>query len=204
MLADAGIDLKAAVKTYRTTYPEIPLLWRQANDAIHATVGRGEESYVARCTLVMSGSDMHMVLPSDRIMVYRNAHIEMVVPSYCKMLGMPEVPIPTMAFDKPNSGKGFVYGSLLVENISQAVCRDIMAEALVSCEQEHLDPILHVHDEIACEKDESSFDQMLQIMSTPPTWAPDFPVLVEGYSGPIWSKVTDGYTQRNAFNGKIL
>src|SRR3990167_5861272 len=135
----------------------------------------------------MVGRDMHMVLPSGRPIVYVNARIEPVVPAYCKMYNMPEVPIPTVVYDSPRK-QDFLYGSKIVENICMGIEADLLADAIISSYNAGLKPLLHVHDELVCDADETRFNEMLEIMTLPPSWADGLPVKAEGYSGKQWSK----------------
>lgn len=204
----AGMTIADAVKTYRTSYPRIPAVWKEYNDAVHAAVN-GCSTEAGRCFFCMVGSDLHMQLPSGRVMVYRNARIEPRVPAYAILYNMERVTVPTVVFDFPRmfgtkQKEGFLYGSKVCENAVQAICRDLLADALVKCEQAGLNPCLHVHDEIVCEADVSRLPEFLEIMSTPPAWAAGFPVLVEGYSGPVWSKKVKGYTKLDMMNGRVV
>jgi DNA polymerase bacteriophage-type len=196
-----GITAKEAVNTYRQTYPAIPQVWRDYHDAVHSAVA-GHPTEAGRCMFQMVGSSMHCILPSGRPIVYRNARIEPRVPAYCVLYGMPLVPVDTVVFDKPRAGTGFLYGSKVCENVVQAICRDLLAHALVCCEQEGLRPILHVHDEIVCQAPPSMLNRFMEIMSTGPEWARDFPILAEGYSGPVWSKKVEGYEALDMLNGR--
>lgn len=198
----SGVTAKDAVKAYRELFPEVPEMWKKCGDAVMNAVG-GTSCEIAKCFIGMFGSDLHIVLPSGRPFVYRNAQIEMVVPMYCKMYNMPEIPIPTVVYDGQR-GTGFLYGSKIVENICQAICRDLLADAIVQSHRAGLQPLLHVHDELVCSAPEERFNEMLEIMTLPPSWANGFPVKVEGYSGKQWSKVDDGYIHKDMQNGVLL
>ena len=199
---DSGVTAQQAVKAYRTLYPEIPRLWKDCGDAALNAIN-GISCEVGKCFFHTVGRDFHIVLPSGRPIVYRNARVEMIVPMYCKMYNMPEVPVPTVVYDGVR-GPGFLYGSKVTENICQAICRDLLADAVVKCYNAGLQPLIHVHDEILCDAPEDRFDEMLHIMTLPPSWADGFPVKVEGYSGKQWSKVSTGYTLKDCQTGVIL
>jgi DNA polymerase bacteriophage-type len=199
----SNVNIAESVKTYRTSYPAIPALWREFHSAVHACVGEGREVRVGRCTFKPVGNDMHMVLPSGRPIVYRNARVEMQVPMYCRIYSMPEVPVPTVVFDNPR-GAGFLFGSRAVENASQGICRDLLAAAVMKSMEDGLDVVLHVHDEIVGVASEDALDHLLRTMSIGPGWAEGFPLLVEGYSGPQWSKVSAGYTCKDMLSGELV
>lgn len=200
-MRDAGMTANDAVKLYRTSYPEIPRLWRRYDDAAKDAV-KGIPTETGKAKFYMKGPDLHIELPSGRPIVYRNARMEMMVPAYCKMYGMPEVPVPTVVYDNMRGGFGFLYGSKICENISQGTCRDLLAASMVHSEQEGLNPFIHVHDEEGnlTEKLERS----LEIMSYQHPWAKGFPILAEGYVGNIWTKSPKGFREGMGLNGKVL
>lgn len=198
----SGVTAHSAVKSYRTLYPEIPRLWKECGTAVLDALG-GTSCEVGKCFIHMVGRNLHIVLPSGRPVVYRNARVEMIVPAYCKMYNMPEIPIPTVVYDGVR-GTGFLYGSKVAENICQAICRDLLAYAVVECNNAGLRPLIHVHDEILCNAPPERFYDMLRIMTLPPRWADGFPVKVEGYSGKQWSKVNTGYVKKDCQSGVIL
>jgi DNA polymerase len=201
VFAKAGLDTARAVKLYRETYPDVPAVWRAYGDAIHSAA-EGGEVYAGRCLFNRSGADMHCTLPSGRRIVYRNARVEMRVPAWCRLFGAPEVPRPTVVYDSPRMKNVALWGSKVSENVCQAVCRDLLADALVRCEQAGLRPVLHVHDEIVCEAPGDRLREFMAIMSTGPAWADGLPILAEGYSGPVWSKVSEGYEELNMLLGR--
>lgn len=83
------------------------------------------------------------------------------------------------------------YGGKLVENIVQAVSRDIMAEALQRCEQGRVYvPVLSVHDEVVAEVREGFGDvyEFERLLTEVPTWAPGCPIGAEGWTGKRYRK----------------
>lgn len=80
-------------------------------------------------------------------------------------------------------GKQYTYGGKLSENITQALCRDLLAVALVRVDAEGWPIILHVHDECVCEvpdTPEYTAKMLEDLMCELPSWAQGFPLAAEG------------------------
>jgi len=79
--------------------------------------------------------------------------------------------------------KQYTYGGKLAENITQALCRDLLAVALVEVDAAGWPIILHVHDEIVTEvpnTPEYTVDKLSALMCKLPIWAEGFPLAAEG------------------------
>ncbi|KAA6656021.1 DNA polymerase [Salmonella enterica subsp. enterica serovar Montevideo] len=80
-------------------------------------------------------------------------------------------------------GKQYTYGGKLAENVTQALCRDLLAYALVNVDAAGWPIILHVHDEIVTEvpnAPEYSVAKLEEMMCALPSWAAGFPLAAEG------------------------
>ena len=77
-----------------------------------------------------------------------------------------------------------LFGGIVTENCSQGLARDIFSDMMLRIADAGHKIILHVHDEVVIECEESDAEKVLAeclgIMSTPPTWIPDIPLAAEG------------------------
>jgi DNA polymerase len=90
-----------------------------------------------------------------------------------------------------------IYGGALLENIIQAIARDVIADHMIKiedllCETASGWVIGSVHDEILSmvlkPLAEQRYEQMGTIMSTPPSWCYDLPLASEGGWDTVYSK----------------
>jgi DNA polymerase len=87
-------------------------------------------------------------------------------------------------------GKQRLYGGLIVENIVQAVARDLMAEGMLRSEAADYLPILSVHDEVVAEVEPGygSVEEYEKLLAALPAWAAGCPVTAEGWRGQRYRK----------------
>jgi len=83
------------------------------------------------------------------------------------------------------------YGAKIVENIVQGLSRIIVMDQMVEINEKY--PVaLTVHDEVVCivpnETASDAYGYMLQVMKTPPTWAPSLPLDADGGIDYCYSK----------------
>lgn len=79
------------------------------------------------------------------------------------------------------------FGGKLVENITQAVSRDILMFAIRNMKDYRI--VAHVHDEVIVECPEDvSVDGICQLLSKTPDWADGLTLKAEGYEGKFYQK----------------
>ncbi|AKQ75814.1 DNA polymerase [Roseobacter phage RDJL Phi 2] len=130
---------------------------------------------------VKQGKWLHCELPSGRRMSYCDPQIKLTKTSW----GETKPALRYMSVDGVTRKwvRTATYGGKIVENITQAVARDIMAEAMLNSVKEGCpyDPIMSVHDELVCEVDEDKGDlkEFETLMSDLPIWAAGCPIVAE-------------------------
>ena len=81
------------------------------------------------------------------------------------------------------------WGGKLVENITQAVARDCLAETLIRLRHKGMIAVFHVHDEVIVEVDrEDDLQTILDIMAQPLDWAPGLPLKGAGFYADYYQK----------------
>lgn len=84
------------------------------------------------------------------------------------------------------------YGGKLVENIVQAISRDLLAESMIKLDNLGYKIVMHIHDELVCEVPkegaEETLKEMERIMGTPIPWAPGLPLKADGYTTDFYKK----------------
>lgn len=182
--AQAGADLDAlgvhagdVISAWRALHAPIVRFWRACENAWCAAT-RGRESRVDRFTVAPSddGADVAIFLPSGRPIVYTDARVD--AQGELSYHG--------------TRGREHIYGGKIAENAIQALCRDLLAHAIVEAERAGLPVVLHVHDELVCETPESTSHDAAQalhaIMTDVPEWAAGFPAGASGHVGRRYRK----------------
>jgi DNA polymerase len=78
-----------------------------------------------------------------------------------------------------------------VENITQAVARDVLAANLKSVEDAGYKIVLSVHDELITETPDTldyNADKLASLMATAPEWAKDLPLSAAGFEAYRYKK----------------
>lgn len=84
------------------------------------------------------------------------------------------------------------YGGKLVENIVQAISRDVLADSMRRLDKNGFDIVMHIHDEAICEirkeNEEEKLEKMCSIMGEDIEWAEGLPLKAEGYLTDYYKK----------------
>jgi DNA polymerase len=176
-------DLGAVVGAWRHANKNIVRLWGRLEHAARQTLELGCRQQVAGCTFAMRGGALAIALPSGRCLYYQKARIS--GDGHIKYMGQASraamTPLGT-------------YGGKLAENITQAVARDLLAEALQRFYRAGHSlrdgVVFHVHDEIVFELPAGSgFGRSIDdIMTMAPPWAAGLPLAAEGHYMEYYSK----------------
>lgn len=93
---------------------------------------------------------LYINLPSNRKLAYRNASIEIDNNFNKEVLTYESINQTTKKYEKT-----YTYGGKLTENIVQAIARDILGVKMLDLDELGYDIVMHVHDEVVVEVDES-------------------------------------------------
>ncbi|TRW23759.1 hypothetical protein FL857_09775 [Criibacterium bergeronii] len=174
-------ELQSIVDSWREANPNIVSLWWDIDSVVKRVVKtRSKEGYK---NLVISYEKgiLFIQLPSKRRLAYPKAKIGM------NRFGGESVVYEGIVvgnkWDKIES-----YGGKFVENIVQAIARDILAEAMMRLEKKGFNIVMHIHDEVVIESDSSSIEEINEIMSIVPSWAPGLILDADGFESKFYKK----------------
>lgn len=178
-------EAKSLVDAYRDTNWPVRDFWRTIEWAAIEAVrreGRGEAVRHHRLAWKVIGRFLHCRLPSGRLLSYLDPTVALEPAPWAPDRLLPKLYFSGLHTYKHKWTRCDTYGGKLTENVVQALCRDIMAEAMLRLPSFYV-PVLTVHDEILAEvpAGEGSVEEFQKIMSTPPEWADGFPIEAEGW-----------------------
>jgi len=190
MAVNFGIDIdddlaKRLVKSWRESNPKIKALWKTVEKACISAVKNKRTQIICDGKLTIGYKNNYLLirLPSGRLLSYANPEVYPTVFEWNGDLINTEA-LRYQGVAGPARQWLWVdtYGGSLVENIVQALCRDLLAYALLACERDNLNPVFHVHDEIVCETTRH-LEELEACMLAKPGWADELPIAVEGSTG---------------------
>lgn len=175
---EAADEIKVA---WREAHPATRSFWYAAEDAaFKAVLQPGRAFECGRAAFASRGGVLWCKLPSGRLLAYVDPRIQEVETPW----GEKKDAVTYMGVDSLTRQwkRHKAYGGLWVENITQAVARDIMAEAMVRIEARGWPIVLSVHDELVSEVPVGAVtaEEYGEEMRRLPTWADGLPVAAEG------------------------
>lgn len=195
-------------RMYREANPAIARFWRELDDGVMLAVKNPGKVYWAGAPVRANGDKaikitrtftrddegkkvpgwwLKLELPSGRVLSYPGVGIsvEKVIeeddaerPEYRERVRYMGQNQTTRQWQKI-----YTYGGKLAENVTQALCRDMLAFALVGVERAGWPIVLHVHDEIVTDVPNApqySAAELERLMCELPKWAEGFPLASEG------------------------
>ena len=188
---EAGLqeeELPDIVQKWREANPHIVHFWYDINEAAIAVVQNGGSRVVGKVIIAKEfdmntgHSAMSILLPSGRKLYYRDPVIEL------DKWGRDSV-----NYVDRTGKKTELYGGKIAENVTQAVARDLLAEAIERLEASGYPVVCHVHDEVLIDiRPYADSDVMLsdvvKIMSQNPSWASGLPIAADGWVGDFFTK----------------
>lgn len=184
---------KDAVKIYRESHPYVKAFWYETEGAVVNAIEQpgvvqvfgGQKNLKA----VVSGGYLYLVLPSGRLLAYPAPRIVMAPPPWGGA-DKPQIEYSAVNGVTHQWIRERTYGGKLVENIVQAVARDLMADAMLRAEERGYTPVLSVHDEVIAEVPSGygSVKDFEDIIAEVPAWATGCPVKAEGWRGERYKK----------------
>lgn len=167
-------EIQPLVSAWRKSHPNVVKLWYGVERAAKAAIREPDiGTYYDMLQFDMKDGWLRIRLPSGRYLSYPQAKIEE----------------GRVTFDGTNQytrkwERVETYGGKLVENIVQAVARDVFMTGMVGAEANGYSVCIRVHDELITEvPDTADFtvDELSSIMATKPSWAVGLPLAAAGF-----------------------
>lgn len=182
---------KVVVDTYRTKYWRVVDEWKEQEFAAIEAMLTGDEISAGpvvwvRERLPSGYTVLSCVLPSGRKLTYPDAKVQMRETSW----GAMKQTLTYMGVNMYNHQweRQLTYGGKIVENIVQAIARDLMVAGMFAASAQGYRMILSVHDEMIAEKADGDIKDFERLMATVPDWAEGCPVAAEGWVGTRYRK----------------
>ena len=176
-------ELPGLVSTWRKANPMIVRYWKAVeNAAIEAVENPGEKVKLANISFQVSNDHLFITLPSGRKLSYVKPRLK---PG---KFGGYALTYEGTDQNTKQWKRLDTYGGKLVENIVQAIARDLLAEAMLRLDAAGYDIVMHVHDETVTEGHESQIHTINQLMAVKPDWAQTLPLGAEGYATKYYRK----------------
>ena len=173
-------ELQPLVDAWRASNPNIVQLWWDVDAAVKTAVSTRTTSETHGIKFVWRSGMLFVYLPSGRRLCY-------VKPK----MGQNKFGGDSITYEGVGSTKKWErlesYGPKFVENIVQAISRDLLMNAMKTLS--HCFICGHVHDELIIEcREDVSLDELCKQMARVPDWMPGILLRADGYITPWYRK----------------
>ena len=173
-------ELQPLVDSWRASNPNITAFWWNVDNAVKTAIKMKVPTEVNGIKFLCRSGMLFIKLPSGRTLSYVKPRI-----------GENRFGGESVTYEGIGSTKKWEriesYGPKFVENIVQAVSRDLLCFAMRNLS--HCFICGHVHDEliIECSQD-VDYKSICNVMSRSPDWMPDIQIRGDGYETPFYKK----------------
>ena len=173
-------ELKPLVDAWRTANPMIVKLWWEVDRAVTRAVSDKTATETHSIRFTCQSGMLFITLPSGRRLAYVRPRI-----------GENQFGGSAITYMGTNAAKQWArlesYGPKFVENIVQAISRDILCYAMQALRDCAI--VAHVHDEVILEADPGmSLEAVCERMGRTPPWAQGLLLRADGYATPFYKK----------------
>ncbi|MCD8110261.1 MAG: DNA polymerase [Clostridiales bacterium] len=172
-------ELPGLIDDWRNANPKIVQYWWDVERAAVETVKTHQDTEVGKLCFSFSANTLWMHLPSGRKLAYMAP--KMMPNRFGRMS------ITFLGTGTNNKwSRQETYSGKLVENATQAIARDILAEAMWRMERAGIEIVGSVHDEVIIEAPEGKYtvEEICELMSQNPRWCETLPLNAAGYLAP--------------------
>lgn len=175
-------ELQPLVDAWRAANPHIVRLWWAVDEAVKTALREGMVTSVGPLRFAVDAGMLFIQLPSGRHLAYVKPRMgtNKFGGESVTYLGVGS----TRQWERLES-----YGPKFVENIVQAISRDILAEAMARLEASGHQIVMHVHDEVVVEAPPFvTVEEVCGLMSVTPAWAEGLPLAADGFEATYYKK----------------
>ena len=174
--------MKYVVDVYRDRYSEVKAMWADQEAAVIKAISfKGELVKCGKVSWIVENGFLYLILPSGRRVAYCDPELKPQRTSWGEVKNAARYMSVNGVTRKWT--RTATYGGKLVENITQAVARDIMANAMMlAYEENKYLVVMSIHDELVAEVEIGKGDvqEFEDLMSNIPEWAAGCPIAAEG------------------------
>ena len=173
-------ELKPLVNAWRTANPMIVKLWWAVDDAVMTAIRVKSSTETHGIRFTCQSGMLFITLPSGRQLSYVKPRIGE------NQFGSPAATYMGLSAAR-QWGRLESYGPKFVENIVQAISRDVLCYAMQTLRCCSI--VAHVHDELIIEVDpRMSLEAVCEQMGRTPPWAPGLQLRADGYATDFYKK----------------
>lgn len=176
-------ELQGLINDWRNANPHIVKLWTEVGNTAMKAIKEKTIVSLGKLVFMYERGILFIRLPSGRRLSYIKPRI-----------GTNRFGGDSITYMGVGASKKWerleTFGGKLVENIVQAIARDLLASAMINVANAGYNIVFHVHDEIIAEvpDGQGSVDEMCMLMSINPDWADGIPLSADGYECEYYRK----------------
>ena len=179
-------ELVEIVRAFRSSNTNIVKLWNRVEKAFIDAVNNKSIVHIDKgISFIYEGNILFIKLPSGRRLSYIRPRID-----YDNGFNKSVITYEGVDSTTKKQTRLTTYGGKLVENIVQAIARDVLGMAMMNLRDEGFNIVMHIHDEIVLEVKNkvSSVDEICEIMCRENPYLKGLNLRAEGFESMYYKK----------------